>query len=85
MLTRLIGPGGPTVKAKQQIIRDWINSLPKQSEDAPASKKTAQSLTARSTGHEGFIEGRIWTPEVFKERSKKLYGQSVRCASSIIL
>ena len=87
LLKRLIGFGGPMLGVfspiEQQIIQNWINSLP--SEDAKSNSERPIVLDRGpapirpTTREEKYIDGRCWEAGDFRRRSDSLYGKcSVR-------
>ena len=86
LLKRLIGFGGPMLgvfsPVEQQIMQNWIESLPSDEEKSGEGKAAAlaQSKPIKPTvREEQYLEGRLWKPEEFRQRSEALYGKcSVR-------
>jgi len=85
LLKRLIGFGGPMLgvfsPVEQQIIQNWIEGLP--SEEKSVEGKTAAQTKSKqikpTIREEQYLEGRLWKPEEFRQRSAALYGKcSVR-------
>jgi hypothetical protein len=89
LLNRLIGFGGPMFgvfsPGEQQIIRDWIDSLPpREGRNRAEGDRTADlGITSPdmkpTIRDEKTIEGRLWGPSEFRLRSNALFGKwSVR-------
>lgn len=89
LLNRLIGFGGPMLgvfaPVEQQIIRNWIDSLPpcEGRNRVEADREADLGITSPdmkpTIRNEKIIEGRIWGPKEFLLRSNTLFGKcSVR-------
>lgn len=84
LLNRLIGFGGPMMAVfspvEQQIIRNWIDSLPPrdtQAADSVASKPAESSPAPRAptTSETLYVTGRSWEADAFRRRSQRLFGK----------
>lgn len=84
LLSRLVGFGGPMLAVftpvEQQIIQDWIDSLPAKGShpDTPAlnpQPEAAPIATGPSVREQRYLEGRGWTSSEFRRRSRRLYGK----------
>ena len=88
LLGRLIGFGGPMMAVfspvEQQIIQNWIDTLPARRGGAgEAQAEAPQSTSAGPSGpaprEERYVAGRGWDADVFRRRSQRLFGKcSVR-------
>jgi len=82
LLGRLIDFGGPMLAVfspvEQQIIQNWIDTLPGQGDAVePSSSEPAEGPAALEprVPEELFVEGRSWDPPSFRARSQQLYGK----------
>ena len=84
LLSRLIAFGGPMLAVfspvEQQIIQNWIDSLPPREaqSSAPAAKArpdAGAAPTGPSIREQQYVEGRGWKAGEFRERSRRLYGK----------
>ena len=83
-LSRLIGFGGPMMAVftpvEQQIIQNWIDSLPPKEAPAGATSVDARAEAAPPPSgptrrDEQYISGRSWEAGAFRRRSQRLYGK----------
>jgi len=83
-LSRLLGFGGPMMAVftpvEQQIVQNWIDSLPRKDSqagtpEAAADPGTRPAPTGPSVREEQFVSGRGWEAGAFRRRSQRLYGK----------